>query len=121
MKIYPLFSGYIKHQFTRGHYMRITTYKQNEYTFKEYAGNFQKIKYDVKKNDYFVTYNRRKFYFSGCLRVGTPWTPSEEKKDKNLIGTWQEGYCVYKLVSEDIREDFSDTSRCKVVYCPPAI
>lgn len=100
--------------------MRIKTYTRDNYTFKEYPGNFQKIKYDDKKEDYFLTFNKQKFYFNDCIRTGTPWTGSEYPEEKNLIGTWQEGYCIYKLISKDDREIFSDSSLCKIVYCPPA-
>ena len=100
--------------------MRIKTYTRDNYTFKEYSGNFQKIKYDDKKEDYFLTFNKQKFYFNDCIRTGTPWTSAEAPEDKNLIGTWQEGYCIYKLISKDSPEIFSDDSLCKIVYCPPA-
>ena len=100
--------------------MRIKTYTRDNYIFKEYSGNYQKIKYDYKKEDYFLTFNKRKFYFNDCIRTGTPWTSAEAPEDKNLIGTWQEGYCIYKLISKDSPEIFSDDSLCKIVYCPPA-
>ena len=86
---------------------------------KEYSGHYQKIKYDNKKEDYFLTFNKRKFYFNDCILIKTLWTSSEATEDKNLIGTWQEGYCVYKLMSKDDRITFSDSSLCKIVYCPP--
>lgn len=101
--------------------MRIKTYTCNNYIFKEYSGNYQKIKYDYKKDDYFLTFNKQKFYFNDCIRTGTPWTSAEDPDDKNLIGTWQEGYSVYKLISKDEKINFSDSSLCKIVYCPPAI
>lgn len=94
--------------------MRIRTYERNGYTFKEYSGNFQKIKYDARKKDYFLTYYGTRFYFNDCIRTCTPWT------DKNLIGTWQEGYCVYKLIAQDT-DDFCESTKCKIVYCPSAI
>ena len=100
--------------------MRIKTYTRNNYTFKEYSGNFQKIKYDRKKDDYFLTFNKQKFYFNDCIRTDTPWTSAEATEDKNLIGTWQEGCCVYLLISKDDKINFSDSSLCKIVYCPPA-
>ena len=100
--------------------MRIKTYTRDNYIFKEYSGNYQKIKYDCKKEDYFLTFNKQKFYFNDCIRTGTPWTSAEYPEDKNLIGTWQEGYSVYKLISKDSPENFSDDSLCKIVYCPPA-
>ena len=100
--------------------MIIKTYIRNNYTFKEYSGNFQKIKYDAKKEDYFLTFNKQKFYFNDCLRIGTPWTSAEAVEDKNLIGIWQEGCSIYKLISKDDRFNFSDSSLCKIVYCPPA-
>ena len=93
--------------------MRIKTYTRNNYLFKEYSGNYQKIKYDRKKDDYFLTFNKQKFYFSDCIRTDT--------EDKNLIGTWQEGCSVYLLISKDDKINFSDSSLCKIVYCPPAI
>ena len=96
--------------------MRIKTYTRNNYTFKEYSGNFQKIKYDVKKEDYFLTFNKQKFYFSNCIITD----PRSRAEDKNLIGTWQEGRSVYKLISKDDKINFSDSSLCKIVYCPPA-
>ena len=101
--------------------MRVRTYINNGYTFKEYSGNFQKIKYDAKKDDYFLTYEGRKFYFNDCLRTGTPWTAGQPEDDKFLVGTWQEGYCVYKLICKDEAIHFSDSSLCKIVYCPPAV
>lgn len=100
--------------------MRIKTYTRNNYTFKEYSGNFQKIKYDSKKEDYFLTFKKQKFYFSDCISTGTPWNSAEVVEDKNLIGTWQEGRGVYKLISKDDKINFSDSSLCKIVYCPPA-
>ena len=93
--------------------MRIKTYTRNNYIFKEYSGNYQKIKYDRKKDDYFLTFNKQKFYFNDCIRTDTP-------EDKNLIGTWQEGCSVYLLISKDDKINFSDSSLCKIVYCPPA-
>lgn len=96
--------------------MRIKTYTRNNYNFKEYSGNFQKIKYDAKKEDYFLTFNKQRFYFSDCISTGTSWTSAE---DKNLIGTWQEGCSVYKLISKDEKINFSNSSLCKIVYCPP--
>lgn len=101
--------------------MRIKTYTRNNYTFKEYSGNFQKIKYDAKKDDYFLTFNKQKFYFNDCFMICTPWTSPEETEDKNLIGTWQKGSSVYKLISKDERNHFSDSSLCKIVYCPPSM
>lgn len=101
--------------------MRIKTYTRNNYIFKEYSGNYQKIKYDCKKDDYFLTFNKRKFYFNDCIRIGTLSTRAEDTEDKNLIGTWQEGRSVYKLVSKEEKINFSDSSLCKIVYCPPAI
>ena len=92
--------------------MRIKTYTRNNYIFKEYSGNYQKIKYDRKKDDYFLTFNKQKFYFNDCIRTDTP-------EDKNLIGTWQEGCSVYLLISKDDKINFSDSSLCKIVYCPP--
>ena len=100
--------------------MRIKTYTRDAYTFKEYSGNYQKIKYDNKKDDYFITFNKQKFYFNDCFRACTTWTNTEDAEDKNLIGTWQEGCCIYKLISKDDRVNFSDSSLCKIVYCPPA-
>ena len=100
--------------------MRIKTYTRNNYIFKEYSGNYQKIKYDSKKDDYFLTYNKQKFYLNDCIRTDTPWTSAETTEDKNLIGTWQEGCSVYKLISKDDKINFSDSSLCKIVYCPPA-
>ena len=100
--------------------MRIKTYTRNNYTFKEYSGNFQKIKYDAKKEDYFLTFNKQKFYLSDCSSISTPWASAEAVEDKNLIGTWQEGRSVYKLISKDDKINFSDSSLCKIVYCPPA-
>ena len=96
--------------------MRIKTYTRNNYIFKEYSGNYQKIKYDRKKDDYFITYKNQKFYFNDCI----PWTSSEATEDKNVIGTWQEGYSVYLLKSKDDKINFTDSSLCKIVYCPPA-
>ena len=101
--------------------MRIKTYTRNNYIFKEYSGNYQKIKYDCKKDDYFLTFDKRKFYLNDCISTGIPWTSAEDPEDKNLIGTWQEGNSVYKLISKDARINFSDSSLCKIVYCPPAI
>lgn len=97
--------------------MRIKTYTRNNYTFKEYSGNFQKIKYDAKKEDYFLTFRKQRFYLNDCI-ITSPWWTSAE--DKNLIGTWQEGYSIYKLISKDDKINFSDSSQCKIVYCPPA-
>lgn len=101
--------------------MRIKTYTRSNYIFKEYSGNFQKIKYDAKKEDYFLTFNKQKFYFNDCIRTDTLWTSAEDTEDKNLIGTWQEGHSVYKLISKDEKINFSDSSLCKIVYCPPSI
>ena len=53
----------------RGHIMRIKTYTRNNYTFKEHSGNFQKIKYDAKKEDYFLTFNKQRFYFNDCINL----------------------------------------------------
>ena len=93
--------------------MRIKTYTRNNYIFKEYSGNYQKIKYDSKKDDYFITYKNQKFYFNDCIRTDTP-------EDKNVIGTWQDGCSVYLLKSKDDKINFTDSSLCKIVYCPPA-
>ena len=93
--------------------MRIKTYTRNNYIFKEYSGNYQKIKYDSKKDDYFLTFNKKKFYFNDCSSV-------EDTEDQNVIGTWQEGCSVYLLISKDDKINFSDSSLCKIVYCPPA-
>ena len=101
--------------------MRIKTYVRNNYIFTEYSGNYQKIKFDTKKEDYFLTFNKQKFYFSDCISAGTLWNSTEVTEDKNLIGTWQEGHSVYKLISKDEKINFSDSSLCKIVYCPPAL
>ena len=102
--------------------MRIKTYTRNNYSFKEYSGHFQKIKYDVKKEDYFLTFNKHKFYFSNCNCINPRCTDTnvEAVEDKNLIGTWQEGRSVYKLISKDDTINFSESSLCKIVYCPPS-
>ena len=87
--------------------------EKNGYIFYQYYGNFQKIKYDVKKDDYFVTFHGERFYFNNCLRSGAP----DQWNNCDIVGSWQEGYCVYLLVADG---DISESERAKVVYCPPA-
>lgn len=98
---------------------RCKLYKENGYIFKEYSGNFQELKYDSNKDDYFLTYQKERFYLNDCLRVNYLYTDVEPARDKNLIGTWQEGYYVYKLIAEN--ERYCESSKFKIVYCPPAI
>lgn len=93
---------------------RLRVRKEDNYTYKEYYGNFQKIKYDDKKEDYYVTFNKERFYFNDCLRSIVP----DKWNNYDVVGTWQEGYCCYLLVADG---DISVTERAKVVYCPPAI
>lgn len=87
--------------------------EKNCLIFKQYYGNFQKIKYDVRKDDYYVTFHGDKYYFNNCLRTGAP----DKWDGLDIVGTWQEGYCVYLLVADG---DISVSERAKVVYCPPA-
>lgn len=87
--------------------------EKNGYIFKQYYGNFQKIKYDVKKDDYYVTFHGDKYYFNNCLRTGAP----DQWNGLDIVGSWQEGYSVYLLVADG---DISESERAKVVYCPPA-
>lgn len=100
--------------------MRQYKYIDNNYEFTCYYGNFQKIKYDDKKEDYYLTFNGDRFYFNDCIKTGTPWTgkKSEHEKSFNVVGTWQEGYCIYELQCED--SELTDSSRCRIVYCPPS-
>ena len=96
--------------------MRYKRVKEGNYIFKHYQGNFQKLKYDSKKEDYFLTFHGRKFYLNEGYR-GSSIFQEEYSKDQYIIGNWQEGYCVYLLVSDG---DISETERGKIVYCPPA-
>ena len=100
---------------------RFYSYVDNGYEFNCYYGNFQKLKYDCKKEDYYVTFEGERFYLNECIRTGTMWTSDNKKHDKefNVIGTWQEGYTVYELQCKDIT-DFCDDSPVRVVYCPPS-
>ena len=99
---------------------RFYKYVDHNYEFKCYYGNFQKAKYDYKKEDYFVTFQGDRYYFNDCIRTGTPWTSENKKHEQefNVVGTWQEGYCIYELQCED--QECSDDSRFRVVYCPPS-
>lgn len=100
---------------------RFYCYIERGYEFKCYYGNFQKLKYDIKKEDYYLTFYGERFYLNNCIRTGTPWTPEDKKHNKeyNVIGTWQEGYTVYELQTKDTC-DFCDDSLVRVVYCPPS-
>ena len=102
---------------------RFYSYVENGYEFKCYYGNFQKLKYDCKKDDYFVTYEGEKYYLNECIRTGTPWTEEDRKhiREYNVIGTWQEGYTVYELQCKDDTRDFTEDSLVRVVYCPPSM
>lgn len=100
---------------------RFYSYIDNGYEFKCYYGNFQKLKYDNKKDDYYVTFEGEKYFLNNCIRTNTPWTEGNKKHNKeyNVIGTWQEGYTVYELQCKDIT-DFCEDSLVRVVYCPPS-
>jgi hypothetical protein len=100
---------------------RFYSYVENGYEFKCYYGNFQKLKYDSKKEDYYVTYEGEKYYLNECIRTGAPWTENDRRHDKefNVMGSWQEGYTVYELQCKDTT-DFCEDSPVRVVYCPPS-
>lgn len=100
---------------------RFYTYIDNGYQFKCYFGNWQKLKYDSKKQDYFLTYYGRRFYTSECINKNNPYWSVKDAHDVkyNVIGTWQEGYSVYELQTKDDSE-FYDDSICRIVYCPPS-
>ena len=96
-------------------------YIDRGYEFTCYYGNFQRMKYDDKKDDYFVTYEGEKYYLNNCIRTGIMWTSSDRKHEKEyqVIGTWQEGYVVYELQCKDMTA-FDSDSLVRVVYCPPS-
>ena len=100
---------------------RFYSYVENGYEFKCYYGNFQKLKYDYKKEDYYVTFEGEKYYLNECIKTGTPWTENDRRHDKefNVIGSWQSGYTVYELQCKDTT-DFCEDSPVRVVYCPPS-
>ena len=59
--------------------------EKNRLIFKQYYGNFQKIKYDVKKDDYYVTFQGDRYYFNNCLRTSVP----DKWNGYDIVGTWQ--------------------------------
>lgn len=103
----------------------------NDYEFKCFYGNFQKLKYDSKKDDYYVTLWGDRYYLNDCLRNNGVYYHTNcigqtiEHENKNnareyeVIGTWQEGYTVYELQCKDTT-DFCEDSLVRVVYCPPS-
>lgn len=95
--------------------MRVKIKEENGYTFKEYQGNFQNVKYDTKKNDYYLTFGKRRFYFNDASKS---CYMDEYEKDKPIIGVIMEGYSSYLIVADG---DISLTERAKIVFCPPGI
>lgn len=98
--------------------MQVREYTDRGYIFKQYFGRWQKLKYDSKKDDYYVTYNRERFYLNNCFRQEL-FSSDSVDRNKNIVGNWQEGYCVYLLQCKDDVQYFDVDSKVRVIYCPP--
>lgn len=85
-----------------------------EQIYKYYPGNWQKIKSNMKNDDFYVTYQGKKFYFKDFLRVEPT---KQEKECLKLDESFYVGsvansaFCAYLLIID------CDNEKAKIVYC----